>query len=78
MTKSNTTISVYLDDGRVFSYDIDDPNKAREHSSAIIATGYRHTENDKGIMEHFPPHRISKIKCVGNMATKYSDKVIGT
>lgn len=70
-------IFVYLDDGRVMFYEINDSSKAREHSHAIIMTGYRHTEN--GVLEHYPPHRILKVKCVGDgIDTNYPDKVIGT
>ena len=67
-----TKISTYLDDGRVFEYQVDSPEKAREHSHAIIMTGYRHTAD--GVMEHC----ISKVKCVGGVETSYPDKVRGT
>jgi len=78
------TVEVYLDDGRVFHYDLSNPDldmlaaKAREHCSAIIATGYRHNDGN-GEFEHYPAHRISKTK-VANFVipTKYPDKVRGT
>jgi predicted SnoaL-like aldol condensation-catalyzing enzyme len=70
------TIQVYLDDGRIFEYEVDSPDKAREHASAIINTGYRH--NDGVIFEHYPPHRINKIKCPQIIPTKYPDRVSGT
>ena len=73
-----TTINVYLDNGLVFSYDVGTPNSAREHAAAIATTGYRHTDNDAGVMEHYPPHRIVKIKCVGGMKTSYPDETRGT
>lgn len=73
-----TTIKVYMDDGRVFEYDIESADKAREHSAAIIASGYRSTDNDAGTMEHYPPNRILKVKCVGGMTTQYPDRVSGT
>lgn len=69
------TIEVYLDDGRVFTYDVANESKVREHSSAIINTGYRH--NDGTVFEHYPPHRISKVKCA-NIQTRYVDKTTGT
>jgi hypothetical protein len=69
-------IEVYLDDGRVFSYEVKDPARAREHSHAIALTGYRH--NDGEVFEHYPPHRISKIKVSGGVPTKYTDETTGT
>lgn len=73
-----TKISVYLDDGRVFSYEIGSPEKAREHSAAIVSSGYRHTDNDAGTLEHYPPHRIVKVRCAGGLTTNYPDMVSGT
>ena len=49
--------------------------KVREHASAIIKTGYRH--NDGKTFEHYPPHRIDKIKSE-NISTEYPDEVSGT
>lgn len=69
------TIKIYLDDGRIFYYDLESPEKVREHASAIIAGGYRH--NDGNTFEHYPPHRILKVKCE-NIPTTYPDKCIGT
>lgn len=69
------TISVYLDDGRIFEYDVKDESKAREHASAIVLTGYRH--NDGVVFEHYPPHRILKVKA-SNIPTNYPDIIIGT
>jgi hypothetical protein len=68
-------IEVYLDDGRVFEYEVANEEKVREHASAIIATGYRH--NDGEIFEHYPPHRILKVKS-SEISTKYLDKTHGT
>lgn len=68
-------IKVYLDDGRIFSYEVDSPEKVREHSSAIIVGGYRH--NDGKIFEHYPTHRILKVKSE-NIPTNYPDIVEGT
>lgn len=73
------TIRVYLDNGLVFMYDVDSPAKAREHADAIIKTGYRSCNNERAILEHFPPHRIMKVKCSGEgMKTLYPDKIEGT
>lgn len=70
-------IDVYLDDGRVFSYDVSSAGKAREHSYAIISTGYRHTK--EGVLEHYPPHRILKVKASGkSITTNYPDHESGT
>lgn len=73
---SKPTVAVYLDDGRVFEYEVADATKAREHAHAIVMTGYRHTTAD--CMEHYPPHRISKIKVTPSPDTMYLDRVRGT
>ena len=49
--------------------------KVIEHASAIVNTGYRHC--DGNIFEHYPPHRISKVKSEG-INTLYPDVVRGT
>lgn len=72
-----TKIETYLDDGRVFKYEVSDPTKAREHSFAILTTGYRHTTVD-GVLEHYPAHRILKVKSSGGVTTVYPDEVRGT
>ncbi len=69
------TIQVYLDDGRIFEYDVVSAEKVREHASAIIKTGYRH--NDGVTFEHYPPHRILKVKSM-DIPTNYVDRVSGT
>lgn len=68
-------VRVYLDDGRVFKYDVESAEKVREHASAIVAGGYRH--NDGIAFEHYPPHRILKVKSYG-IPTNYPDTVEGT
>ena len=70
-------VQTYLDDGRVFEYSVADEGKGREHASAIVAGGYRHNPGS-GYLEHYPPHRILKVKLVGNISTLYPDKVRGT
>lgn len=70
-----TKVSVYLDDGRVREYDVDTPDKGREHAAAIIATGYRSTPEGGGDLEWYPPHRISKVKVSGaGESTAYRDR----
>jgi hypothetical protein len=77
MAKENKKfkISVYLDDGRIFLYYVDSPGKVREHTSAIIATGYR--RNDGKVFEHYGPHRILKVKS-HDIPTNYPDQEEGT
>ena len=70
-------VSVYLDDGRVFEYEVLNAGKAREHSAAIVKTGYRHNDG-AGEFEHYGPHRILKVKVSGVVETKYVDKITGT
>lgn len=70
-----TKIETYLDDGRVFSYTVSSEDKGREHASAIVVGGYRTVR--EGVLEHYPPHRILKVK-VTPATTKYSDEVRGT
>lgn len=69
-------IEVYLDDGRVFSYEVDSANNVREHSSAIIKSGYIHNDSE-GLFEHYPPHRILKVKCKNFIPTKFPDNIDG-
>jgi len=68
-------IYVYIDDGRIFEYAVESEWKVREHSDAIIKGGYRH--NDGIVFEHYPPHRIVKIKSY-NISTNYQDITKGT
>lgn len=74
----NYIISIYLDDGRVFEYTVDSPNKVREHASAIILSGYRHSDKDTGIFEWYPPHRIIKIKSTDIDTQYYTENIRGT
>jgi hypothetical protein len=69
------TVSVYLDSGVVFEYDVADPIKGREHAAAIIKTGYRHTAEGSNDLEWYPPHRIDKVKVSGGGETsQYRDR----
>mgnify|MGYP003385235937 CR=1 FL=1 len=66
-------VEVYLDNGIVCEYEVDNPIKGREHASAIIETGYR-SHPGNGDLEWFPPHRIVKVKVTGGSeSTKYID-----
>lgn len=73
--KEQSVISVYLDNGTVYSYTCDS-YKAREHTYAIANTGYR-TVDDDGVLTHYPVHRISKVKA-DNQSTRYQDIIRGT
>jgi len=69
---------IYIDNGLVYSYEVTDQAKAREHAAAIIKTGYRHNDG-KGDFVHYPPHRIDKVKVTGGaIETMYPDNVCGT
>lgn len=57
-------ISVYLDTGVVYEYEVESAIKGREHAYEIISSGYRHTTNSNDL-EWFPPHRIKKVKVIG-------------
>lgn len=71
------TIAVYLDDGRVFEYDVATPGQAREHSAAIVGWGYRRVEGN--VLTHYPAHRICKVKATGEgITTNYPDRERGT
>jgi len=54
-----TKVSVYMDDGRVFTYEVSDSVKAREHAHRIITTGWRNAVN--GVMEYYPVHQVLKV-----------------
>lgn len=69
-------LQVYLDDGRVFEYECGSAEKVREHAFAIVSSGYRHCVD--GLFEHYPPHRIMKVKAEGDISTKFPDECRGT
>lgn len=74
-----TKVSVYMDDGRVFEYNVRSPYKGREHASKIIMTGYRHTPEGENELEWYPPHRIDKVKVEdAGESTAYRDNVRAT
>ena len=57
---SQHIIEVHIEDGIVFKYRVNSPQTVIEHMSRIITKGYR--RNDGKIIEHYPPHRILKVK----------------
>lgn len=69
-------VRVYIDDGRIFTYDVKSADKVREHADAIVKGGYRH--NDGEVFEHYPPYRIVKVQCLQPIDTNYKDIVEGT
>lgn len=75
--KKTYEIQVYLDDGRKFIYNVNSAEQVREHTFAIATTGYRNCTPD--MIEHYPVHRISKVKAVGaGLSTNYPAVVKGT
>lgn len=74
-----TTISVYMDTGVVYEYQVAEPSKGREHAAAIIKTGYRHTPEGSNDLEWFPPNRIEKVKVIGGgKSSSYKDHARAT
>lgn len=74
------TISVYIDDGLVYDYEVGSMHAAREHASAIVATGYRSVQYvAPDTLTHYPPHRITKVKIKSPTAIQshYFDRVRG-
>lgn len=69
-------IKTYIDNGLVYKYSVSTAESAREHSAAIVIGGYRHV--GEGEFTHFPPHRILKVKVVGEISTNYPDEIEGT
>jgi hypothetical protein len=53
------TVNVYMQDGRVFKYQVSDGAKAREHAHRIITTGWRNVTD--GVMEYYPVHQVLKV-----------------
>ena len=53
------TINVYMEDGRVFTYEVINAIKAREHAHRIITLGWRNCTD--GVMEYYPIHQINKV-----------------
>ena len=74
-------ISVYIDTGNVFEYEVASEATAREHADAIIKTGYRSVQtDDPTTLTWWPPHRIAKVKVSldAPSETAYTDSVRAT
>ena len=54
-----TKISVYLQDGRIFEYDVVNATKAREHAHRIINYGWRNWEEGREC--YYPVHQVLKV-----------------
>ena len=76
MNTDKYKIRVYIDDGRVFVYEVTGESSAREHSDAIARGGYRHWIKDG--LEFYPVWRILKVKVVGHVSTNYVNSMEGT
>ena len=76
LKKDQFHVQIYLDDGRIYEYNVFGHDKGREHSAAIVTAGYRH--NDGVTFEHYGPHRILKVKVTGGIPTHYKDRASGT
>ena len=70
-------VQIYLDDGRIFQYDVSDAAKGHEHIAAIVKGGYCHNSGS-GYLEYYPIWRILKVKLVDDIPTNYPDTVRGT
>ena len=69
-------ISVYMQDGRVFNYEVEDAIKTREHAHRIVNYGWRNVV--KRVMEYYPVHQILKVTFSNpddKMSNKYESKV---
>lgn len=74
-------ISVYIDTGNVYEYEVGTEAAAREHADAIIKTGYRSVQTDElTTLTWWPPHRIAKVKVAldAASATAYTDTLRAT
>lgn len=71
-------VSIYLDDGRIHSYEVADSDKAREHATGIVKGGWRFNPDGEDWFEHYPPHRILKVKVEGVVPTNYPAHKTGT
>ena len=71
-----TKITVYMQDGRTFSYKVKDSVKAREHAHRIVTQGWRNIEGKE--MTYYPVHQVLKVKFnmkkKDKLATEYQGK----
>ncbi len=52
-------ISVYMQDGRIFVYEVSNSTKAREHAHRIINYGWRNWEEGREC--YYPVHQVLKV-----------------
>jgi hypothetical protein len=57
--QTNVTIYVYFKNGNVYTYEVEDQWKAREHADKIREFGFRARVGDR--LEWFGPHYVDKI-----------------
>jgi len=69
-------ISVYLIDGRIFEYEVDNSTKAREHAHRIVNHGWRNWEEGREC--YYPVWQVLKVtfpmEQIDEMAGKYFAK----
>lgn len=58
-------VSVHIIDGKVFRYQADNPEQARDHASAIIDHGYMHQFSGNQVMEFYPPSSVLRVRISG-------------
>ena len=78
--RSPRIVAVYLDDSRVFEYEVDDATKAREFAVAIGQKGLRALYYDGShqlTWEFYGPLRINKIKVTPAIASNYTGQFRG-
>ena len=57
--KEGVRVNVYMQDGRMFSYEVANGVKAREHAHRIVTLGWRNVVD--GVMEYYPVHQVLKV-----------------
>jgi len=67
--KHPTKIKVYMQDGRIFEYEVSAPQKAREHCHRIINYGWR-CDEEKDLV-YYPVHQINKVVICGGAKVAY-------
>lgn len=65
------TISVYLQDGRIFEYEVANETKGREHAHRIGTLGWRNWED--GNECYYPAHQIRKVTFPAKLADQIDD-----
>lgn len=65
-------ITVYLDDGKKFTYRVPTQDKVQEDLKALAANGY--FDNSPGCIVMYPAHRITKVVAYGADLNKKADQ----